>query len=121
MSEFHKIFKCERHDEIIVVVPQGDALGFRYADVHVESNAVAQVLNQSDVMHLVVDFGLVDLIGSIIIGSILKFARSITHRGGKVAFCNASEQMLDVLNTMNLGNLWPYLPTREEAFRSVRA
>jgi len=120
MVQVHKTFQCERHNEIVVVVPQGDAVGFRYQDIHLESNAVIQMLDQPHVAHLVIDFGVVQLLGSIIIGSLLKFARRVSNRGGRVAFCGASPQMREVLETMNLGQLWPYCESRDEAFRTVR-
>ena len=121
MVQLNKIFKCAQGGGIVIVIPQGDALQYRYKDIHLESNAVIRRLDEPDVSHLVVDFGVAPLLGSIIVGSILKFARRVTDRDGKVAFCNASPEMLEVLQTMNLHKLWPYYATRAEAIEAVQA
>ena len=121
MIEFNKVFECTEEDGVVIVIPQGDALGYRYKEIHLESNAVIQMLETQGVSCLVVDFGVARLLGSIIIGSIVKFARTVTKRSGKVAFCSATPEMEEVLDTMKLHQLWPYYPTRAEAIEAVKA
>ncbi|NOX54054.1 MAG: STAS domain-containing protein [Planctomycetes bacterium] len=121
MVEHNKIFKCERLGDVVVVVPQGDLLSYRYQDVHLETNAVLRLLDQGEVSHLIVDLSAVPLLGSVMIGSLLRFARRVTERNGKAAFCAASPQMLEVLEAMNLRNVWPYCDTRQEALQAVKS
>ena len=122
MSAPHnKVFKLERDDDVLIVISQGDALSFRYHDVHQESNATLQVLDDTSLRHVIIDFGGGHVLGSIIISVVIKICRKVGTRGGKAAFCNANPDMLEVLRTMNLERLWPYCPTREDALTSVRA
>ena len=120
-APYNKIFKLERDDEVLIVIPQGDASGFRYQDVHHESNMTLEVLDDPTLRHVIVDIGSEHLLGSIMISVVIKICRKIGTRGGKAALCNANPDMLEVLRTMNLERLWPYCPTREDALTSVRA
>jgi anti-anti-sigma regulatory factor len=72
-------------------------------------------------MHVVVDFTAEQMLGSIIISVVIKVCRKAGSKGGKAAFCNASSDMLEVLQTMNLTKLWTHYPSRAEAIAAVRA
>ncbi len=114
-----KVFELEQQGNTLIVIPQGDAGGYRYAEVHLESNAVLQRLHDSQIKNLVVDLWQVQLLGSIIIGSIIKLVRNVENAGGNSAFCNASDVMREVFDSMNVTNLWPHFETRAEALQSV--
>jgi anti-anti-sigma regulatory factor len=117
---FNKIFCIEREGDVLIVCPQGDALGFRYNDVHQESNTTLQTLSDPSLKHLVIDFASKQMLGSVMISVIIKLCRSVGTKGGRAAFCNASPDMLDVLNTMNLTKLWKHYPNRADALAAVR-
>ena len=117
----NKVFRLERDGNVLIVIPQGDASGFRYHDVHQEANATLQVLDDPSLSHVVVDFTAEQMLGSIIISVVIKVCRKAGGKGGKAAFCNASEDMLEVLKTMNLTRLWTHYPSRAEAIAAVRA
>ncbi len=117
----NKVFRLERDGNVLIVVPQGDAIGFRYNDVHQESNATLQVLDDATLQHVIIDFGCEQVLGSIILSVIIKICRKAGLKGGKAAFCNATPDMQEVLQTMNLVKLWKYHATRAEAVVAVRA
>lgn len=115
MPAHHKVFKFETDEQTFVLVPQGNASSFRYKDIHVESNAVLRLLNSPDINKLIIDLSAVSNVSSVIIGAIIRMAQSVSQRGGKVALCSASENIDEVIRTMNLTKLWPLCKTREEA------
>lgn len=117
----NKVFRLERDGNVLIVIPQGDAGGFRYNDVHQESNATLQVLDDPSLLHVVVDFASEQMLGSIMISVVIKVCRKAGAKGGSAAFCSASGNMLEVLQTMNLTKLWAHYPTRAEAITAVRA
>ena len=117
----NKVFRLERDGNVLIVIPQGDASGFRYRDVHQESNTTLEVLDDPSLAHVVVDFTSEQMLGSIIISVVIKVCRKAGGKGGKAAFCNASPDMLEVLQTMNLTRLWTHYPSRGEAIVAVRA
>ena len=112
------VFLTELIGTTLVVTPQGDAVGFRYNQIHTETNGLTELLDKHPVTNLIIDFGAVEIVGSIIISSIVRLARKINDRQGKAAFCNASSTMQDVVQTMNLTRLWPYFDSREAAIES---
>ncbi len=115
----HKVFKFESDEQTFVLVPQGNASSFRYKDIHVESNAVLRQLNNPDIQKLIVDLSAVSNVSSVIIGAIIRMAQSVSQRGGKVALCSASDNIDEVIRTMNLTKLWPLCKTREEAISAL--
>lgn len=120
-AKHNKVFRLERDGNVLIVIPQGDAIGFRYNDIHQESNATLLALDDATLQHVVVDFGCEQVLGSIIISVVIKVCRKAGLKGGKAVFCNATPDMQEVLQTMNLMKLWSYHPTRAEAITAVRA
>ena len=115
-----KVFNTDREDDTLIVIPQGDGLGFRYADVHSEANEIRRSLGQPDIRHLVIDLEALDYFGSEVIGVFITMAREATNRGGNAALCNASEKMQEVLNNMKLFTLWPHFNSRADALKNVQ-
>jgi anti-anti-sigma regulatory factor len=95
----HKIFVVEQIDQTIVVTPQGDASGFRYNDVHSETNALLDYIQRGRAIHVIVDFSQVEIIGSIMISSLMKIARKVGDRGGQACFCQATGPMREVMQS----------------------
>ena len=114
-----KVFVLEQIDGILIVLPQGDLSTFRYREVHIETNSIETQLRSGGTERLIIDFRAIASLGSILISSLIKFARIVADRGGKVAFCNASDEMLDILKNMNLSRIWPLYETREEALSKL--
>jgi len=114
-----KVFSVEIVQGVVVVAPNGDANGFRYQDIHTATNTLVDSISRQKIRQMVVDFGEVDVVGSIMISSIIKLARSIARQQGSAAFCNSSETMRDVISTMNLTKLWPYFDSRDEAIAAL--
>ena len=103
------------------VIPQGSEHGFRHQTVHLEYNAIYRLLDSTDIEHLVVDFGCVDYLGSVMIGVIIRLSRKVSDTDGKVVLCGCSSQMQEILESQNLHKLWPMFPTRQEALEGLHA
>jgi len=116
--ELNKVFKVEQEGSTIVVTPMEGA-GFRYHDVHKESNQILQLLAAADHPRLVIDLGLLNYSGSELIGALIRVARYATDHGEGASFCNASVKMRKVLKNMSLSKLWPYHETLDQAMAAV--
>lgn len=121
MTQTNTVFITTTVNETLVVRPQGDSSGFRYNDIHSETNAIIASIGRNKSCNLIIDFGGVELVGSIMISAIIKLARQITSRNGQAAFCCASDTMQDVMQSMNLTRLWPYFDTQEAAIESFES
>jgi anti-anti-sigma factor len=118
MTQTNTVFATQIVDGTLVVTPQGDSTGFRYNDIHSETNAVITAVDRQKAKNLVINFNSVEIVGSIMISAMIKLARKITSKNGQAAFCCASETMQEVMQSMNLTRLWPYFDTEEEAIAS---
>ncbi len=119
MTTQTRVFSVDIVENVVIVTPNGDANGFRYQDIHTATNSLLDSINRQRIAKMVVDFGEVEIVGSIIISSIIKLARSIANQKGTAAFCNSSESMREVISTMNLTKLWAHYDSRDEAIAAV--
>lgn len=118
--QHHRVFPVERKGDILIVVPSGDAVGFREADLEHELKAILEELQSRTAPKLVIDFSSDVYFGSVVIGAVTQMARTATQRGGKAVLCNASHDMRQMLSVLKLDTLWPILPTRRQALKAVK-
>lgn len=113
-----RVFGIEKYGETLVVTPLGDATGFRYTEIHQDTNAICDLVGREKVANLIIDLGQVKILGSIIISSIIKIARKINEKHGDACFCQAGSSMREVIHSMSLTKLWPYFESLDEAIAS---
>jgi pSer/pThr/pTyr-binding forkhead associated (FHA) protein len=111
----NKVFVVEQAGESLIVTPEGAPKQFRYADVHHEANRVLNLLGDPDIKNLIVDLAREEIFTSVAIGVFNRLRNAVAVRGGRVAICNASEQMQSILREMGLYGLWMHFPTRDDA------
>jgi anti-anti-sigma factor len=118
-TQFHKVFLAEQEGNTLVVTPRGDAIGFRDSDVAGELKTVLALAGSPGIINLVVDLGSSDYFGSTMIGAINQIGSQFRYIGGRVALCNLSPQMNDMLEIMHLKELWMIFDTRKIALRAM--
>ncbi|MBT7817554.1 MAG: STAS domain-containing protein [Polaribacter sp.] len=121
MTHTNTVFTTQFVGQTLIVTPQGNSTGFRYNDIHAETNAVITAMDRQNARNLVINFNSVEIVGSIMISAMIKLARKITAKKGQAAFCSASETMKEVMQSMNLTRLWPYFESQEEAIKSFES
>ena len=121
MTQTNNVFAVELVGQTLVVTPQGDSAGFRYIDIHSETNAVITAVDRQKARNLVINFGSVEIVGSIMISANIKLARKINSKNGQAAFCCASDTMQEVMQSMNLTRLWPYFDSQKSAIKSFES
>lgn len=113
------LYETEWDGGTVVLIPHFGAGEFRYRDFHMASSSLRRDLGGKDVTGLVIDLSDAYYFGSEFIGMMIVFAKAVRGHGGKAALCHASEQMLEVLRTMNLSKIVPIYETRAEALSAV--
>ena len=103
-TQFHKVFLAEQEGNTLVVTPRGDAVGFRDSDVAGELNNLLSLIGTPGIVNLVVDLGSSDYFGSTMIGAINQLGTRFRDIGGRIALCNVSPQMTDMLEIMHLND-----------------
>lgn len=119
-AEHHKVFPAELQGSTLVVSPKGDAVSFRDIDVHNETTAVMDILNDAKVVNLIVDLGGARYFGTTIIGAVSSMGMKIREKGGQNVLCGASEDMLDILRIMKLDTIWTHYKSLRESLKSLK-
>ena len=119
-TEFHQVFLVESKGETLIISPTGEAFEFRHSLVVSEMHTVLELLEEPAVRNLVIDLTRAEYYGSVIIGALNTMVNRILENGGKVATCNASEEMQNVLKIMNLTERWPNYPSRRKALKAMK-
>ncbi len=115
-----RVFQVERQQDTLIVTPARDTLNVLESDLRREVESLHSLLATQGVTHIVVDVGQAPHFGSLIIGALMALCKKATDRGGRAAFCNASDGMLDMLQIMKIDSVLPYFPTRQKAIDEVR-
>ncbi len=115
-----KIFEVEKDSPCIFVTPVGQGASFRYADLQMEANTVRTLVSAPEFTTLIIDLGRLDYFGSEFIGALIIIGREKKNRGGKVALCNANDNMYEVLKNMAIFKLWPYYEDRAAAVEALK-
>jgi len=121
MTHTNTVFTTQLVGQTLVVTPQGNSTGFRYNNIHAETNAVITAMDRQNARNLIINFSSVEIVGSIMVSAMIKLARKIAAKKGQVAFCSASETMKEVMRSMNLTRMWPYFDSQEEAIKSFES
>ena len=118
-TQLHRVFLVEVEGNTLVVTPRGDAVSFRATDVAGELQTVLELAGSPGINNLVVDLGSSEYFGSTMIGAINQLGSQFRYIGGRVALCNLSPQMNDMLEIMHLKELWMIFDTRKIALRAM--
>lgn len=119
MIENLEIFEVELATPNLVVVPQGSTIQFQYSNVQVESNKVLRLFEDPEVKNVIIDLSRVDYLDSIIIGAIIRLLQRAKQTGGHAVFCNACDNMQNILKCIKIGTLWPLYDSREAALSAL--
>ncbi|MCA9007062.1 MAG: STAS domain-containing protein [Planctomycetaceae bacterium] len=116
-----EIFKVELCAPNLIVIPQGSTLHFLYSNVQIESNKVIKLFSRPELKNVIIDLYRVDHLDSIIISSIIRLLQQAKQTGGQAVFCNACENMQNILECIKIGTYWPLFNSREAALQAVNS
>ncbi len=103
----HKVFHVSSRGPALIVTPQGDSAGFGHADLKVERERVAELVQQNELFpNLVVDLGDCNYAGSEMIGFLNKIILLNRDSGGSHAVVNISADMQEGIEIMHLEQIW---------------
>ncbi len=118
-TEFHKVFLARLEGNTLVVTPRGDAIGFRDSDVASELKTLLGLAGSPGIVNLIVDLGSSNYFGALMIGSISQLGTRFQEAGGRIALCEASAQMSEMLRVMHVSDAWMAFDTRKIAVRAM--
>jgi anti-anti-sigma factor len=114
------IFEIELEDDTIIVVPAVDLGELEYERIGAGARDVLELLDDTAIRNVVLDFDKTDHCGSCALGFMLTIWKGVRMRKGRMALCNVSDHEQEILQITNLNNLWPICATRAEALEAVK-
>ena len=114
-----QVFKTEQIDETLVLAPSRDLSELHLSRFEEETAAVLELVESMPAKYIVLDFAKTDYYGSTALGFFVKLWTRLRKSEGQMAFCNVSENELEILRLTKLDSLWPVCDTREEALKAV--
>jgi len=115
-----RLFDVERDGDVVVLIPRADLRETDYGDIESGARALLDLVAAPDVKGVVLDFHRTDYYGSTALGFFLRIWKRIGSRGGRMAFCNLSDNEVEILSVTRLDTLWSVCTSREEALKVVR-
>lgn len=88
-------------------------------EISVETQDLLDFLNRSASANLVIDLAHGDYLGTSMLGALVKLWKRVSQRGGRLALCNVSENVIQVLRVTKLQTVWPIYSSREQAVAAV--
>ncbi len=120
MSATQTIFELIPRKNKVLIRPRGDAIGFLEADISRELDRLLRWIEESDPLAVIIDLGGSAYFGSIMIGAVNQIGECVTARGGRMVLCQASADMLAILQVMKLIPRWDHCDSLKDAERMLR-
>lgn len=114
------IFEIELADDAILVIPVVDLRELDYQRIDEGAGRIFDLLGDSGIKHVVLDFHKTDYYGSTALGFFVKLWQRVRRVNGRMAFCNVSAHEKEILHITHLDHLWPICSSRTEALAAVR-
>ncbi|HEY2252744.1 MAG TPA: STAS domain-containing protein [Planctomycetaceae bacterium] len=116
-----QIFSREARGNTLVLNPLIHLGSLHEPEIAHETQELLEYINRSDPVptNLVIDLALGECLGTAILGAIVKLWKRISQRGGRLALCNVSDNVIDVLRVTKLHAIWPIYPSRDQALAAI--
>ncbi len=114
-----QIFARETFGSTLVLNPLIHLGNLNEPEISVETQDLLDFLNRSASANLVIDLAHGDYLGTSMLGAFVKLWKRVSQRGGRLALCNVSESVIQVLRVTKLQAVWPIYSSREQALAAV--
>jgi anti-anti-sigma factor len=118
MTALH-VFETEQIGDTLVLAPSRDLSELHLSRFEEETAAVIRLFESLPAKNIVLDFRKTDYYGSTALGFFVKLWARLRKCDGQMAFCNVSENDMEILRLTKLDSLWPVCSSREEALAAV--
>jgi anti-anti-sigma factor len=112
-------FLTTREGDTLVLTPIVNLSEVEYTEAMTQG--IIELLADSSIKNLVIDFHRTDYFGSTALGSFIRMWKSIQERQGRMAFCNLSAHQKEILAVTKLDAYWTLHGTKDEAVVAVKA
>ncbi len=115
------IFSREHVGKALVLNPLTHLGSLHEPEIVHETNELIDLINHSPATSLVIDLASNDFLGTAMLGAIVKIWKRVCQHGGRLALCNVSENVVEVLRITKLHTVWPIYASRDQALSALGA
>jgi anti-anti-sigma regulatory factor len=119
MSQNRNLFRIERFDDVLVVIPAGARIGYR-PQIERDTDAIVARVQSGRFAGVIVDARENEYLSTALIGAMVRMWEAVTKGGGQFVVCNLSDDSLTALIATRLDTRWPHFVSREAALNAVR-
>jgi anti-anti-sigma regulatory factor len=120
MSLSRNVFRTERFDDILVVIPTGAHIGYRLPQIERETDAIVARVKAAGFAGVIVDARENEYLSTAVIGAMVRMWEVVKNHGGQFVVCNLVDDALTALLVTRLDTRWPQFVSREAALNAVR-
>jgi anti-anti-sigma regulatory factor len=113
------LFHVESQHNVLVISPLMDMGEFNCDQIKVEGTALLVQVDAAAEKDVIIDFARSDYFGSDALGLFVHLWKKTNQRGGRIAFCGASDFGGEILQRAKFDHLGPICANRSEAFEAL--
>lgn len=121
LSPTGPVFTHELHNGTLVLQPHHKLGSVQESELAKESGEVLEFLNHAGPVCVLLDLAQDEYLSSALIGAIVRLWKRIAQHGGRLALCNVSDTVHQILRITKLHTVWPIYASREEALHALGA
>ena len=103
----------------LIVTPLRNISSLAEADVKANWDQIIEQLADEDVAHVVFDVAAIEYFGSSMLEALLALWKNIIKSGGRLAICNASPVVREILRISRFESVWPICDSVDAALDEV--
>jgi anti-anti-sigma factor len=113
------LFQLESQQNTLVITPLLDMGEFNCDQIQEEGKALLAEVDTRPEASIVIDFSQTDYFGSDALGLFVQLWKKASQRGGRLAFCGASDYGVEILQRAKFDHIGPICATRAEALAAL--
>lgn len=116
------IFARESQGNTLLLNPMIHLGSLHEPEIVHETDDLLEIINKpgDGPTNLVIDLAFGEYLGTAMLGAVVKLWKRVSQRGGRMALCNVSDNVIQVLRVTKLHTIWPIYASREQALSAVR-
>ena len=112
-------FELHQTGDTLLIVPRENITSPALERIQVSIQAILELIEESSVKNVVVDFGRVPRFGVTMLNVLRQFWKPIRARGGKMVICNLSSVGENVIRVSGFDTLWEMHSSRPTALEAL--
>lgn len=113
------IFQRELVGPTLVLVPHRPLGNLNEVEIASETGQLLELIQESARVNVIIDLNHGDYLGSAFLGAVMRLWKRVALGGGRLALCNVSDTVMQILRVTRLNPVWPIYASRAEALGAI--